>query len=197
MTEPDADLVYRVLDGDAEAFRGLVDRYRDRVVAAAYRMLGDAESAQDVAQEAFVESYRRLHKLRETHKYRQWLFGILHNRCLKQLRRRRFPFVSWEETDADSWYQPADGSPEAGDRLSPVVRRLRPEYRAMLAARYLEDMSYEEIARTMGLTEVNVRVRCHRAKQKLRELVAEYEAEQCRVGGAPAQAAPCAGGETR
>src|SRR5262245_34335796 len=79
----DAEVVRAVLGGDREAFRLLVERYQRPLLASARHILGDAEMAQDAAQETFIEAYRALGNLKEPAKFRAWLYGILRHRCMK------------------------------------------------------------------------------------------------------------------
>jgi len=167
----DAELVARVLAGDTDAFAPIVARYQAAMLSSAMQMLGDAEAAHDCAQEAFIEAFRSLRNLRDAGSFRPWLFGILRNRCRKALSRNRFKFVALDdETDIPA--QPVDESP-APDRarLVEIMRELPDSYREVLAARYLAEMDYEEIAAALGTSVNNIRVRCCRARERLREVL--------------------------
>ncbi|MBD3176478.1 MAG: sigma-70 family RNA polymerase sigma factor [Armatimonadia bacterium] len=168
---PDEVLVRRVLAGDTEAFAPIVERYHSAMLAASMQMIGDTELAHDCAQEAFIEGFRSLSNLRDHSSLRSWLFGILRNRCRKALSRRRLRTLPLEdETDI-----PADSHDERDapdrQRLMDLLSELPDSYREVLAARYLADMEYEEIAEALGTSVNNVRVRCCRARERLRAIL--------------------------
>lgn len=164
----DAELVQAVRDGETEAFAVLVERYKDRTVAAAYHLVGDRDAAEDLAQDTFVAAFRQIRRLRDPERAGAWLHGITQRLCYKYLRRQ----ARTSEVDAERFEAlpaPPDQHDEPGE-LCTLLNQLPPQYRQVLAARYLEDLEYEEIAAMLGTTVNNVRVRCHRAKNRLRQL---------------------------
>ncbi len=170
--QADAELVRRTLAGQAEAFTCLVERYQQSMVASAHQILGDPEVAVDCAQDAFIEAFRSLGNLRDAASFRAWLFGILRNRCRKHVSRRRFQFVPLdEETDVAAPEPEHNGHEVELERVRAVMHQLPERYREVLAARYLADMEYEEIAAALGTSVNNVRVRCCRARERLRQLL--------------------------
>ncbi|MCC7495639.1 MAG: RNA polymerase sigma factor [Fimbriimonadaceae bacterium] len=167
-TMTDHELVEAVRDGEVEAFAVLVDRYKDRVVAAAYHLTGDRDAAEDLAQDTFEAAFRQIRGLRDPSRVGAWLHGIAQRLCYKHLRRAaRTTELDGEKLDLLP--APPDKIDEPGE-LCGLLNQLPDQYRQVLAARYLEDLEYEEIAALLGTTVNNVRVRCHRAKNKLREL---------------------------
>jgi RNA polymerase sigma-70 factor, ECF subfamily len=173
--QEDVTLVRRTLGGDQQAFASLVEKYKDSVFNVAYRMLGNASEAEDVAQEAFVRAYTQLHTYKDSHRFSTWLLSIASHLAIDQLRRRRFlalplenvPFLEWI---ADLSLGPEESAlaGEASDEMQQVLSALPPKYRAVLVLRYWHDLSYEEIAEALHLTPPLVKARLHRA----RELVA-------------------------
>lgn len=175
MPASDAQLVRKVLGGDRELFGELVRRHQTRTLAAARHLLRDAESARDVAQEAFIEAFRDLGFLEDPGRFGQWLYGILRNRVRRHLRLRQPRTVPIEDQD------PPEPQPEepsaAGAELVDLLDRLPLGTRDLLSARYLHDMSYAEIAGAFGWTSGTARVKCCEARRVLRELVARVHAE--------------------
>jgi RNA polymerase sigma-70 factor (ECF subfamily) len=167
----DAQLVAQTLRGDKRAFSELVRRHQGRTLAAAIHLTGDREAAEDLAQEAFVEAYRGLANLRDRARFAGWLFGILRLRCRRFLARRGPTTVSLE---AGNVPEPVASDPpreaDASD-LMETLARLPQESRELLAARYLSDLSYAQIAEMLGITVGNVRVKCYRAREALRALM--------------------------
>lgn len=165
----DAELVYAVRDGDTEAYAALVDRYKDRVVGAAYHLVGDRDAAEDLAQDAFVAGFKQINRLREPSRVGAWFHGIAQRLSYKYLRRAS-RMTDLDDARLDATPAPPDRIDEPGE-LCELLNQLPDQYRQVLAARYLEDLDYDEIAGLLGTTVNNVRVRCHRAKNRLRELL--------------------------
>ena len=170
MAATETALVVRAQRGDQGAFTELVARHHTRLIAAARALVGHGDAAEDVSQDAFVEAYRGLPRLQRPDRFGAWLFGIMRHKALNHLRSagREVP-LSWAADQAD----PAPAQPAADPSLD-LRQRLRelPERdREILAARYLQELSYDEIAETLGVSVNTVRVRCFRAKQRLRVLL--------------------------
>lgn len=174
MPYSDDEIVRRVREGDLNAYGMLIDRYQQRLVASAHHLLGNLDAARDAVQETFIEAYRHLAQLRDVAHLRGWLFGILRHRVHAHLAKERRT-VSWDEEMAEEWYQPE--RPEDGMDLPALLARLPVADREALAARYLLDLSYDEVARVLGTTPRNARVRVCRAKERLRALLAQMEEE--------------------
>ncbi len=166
--------------GDDESFTHLVEAYQTPVYNLCYRMLGEAESAEDAAQEAFLKVYQNLGRYDRERSFATWLLSIAAHHCIDKLRRRRFTSISIDE-DAE------EGQTELPDRSSPdpeneTVRRqektrmqrllqsLDPVDRAAVVMRYWQDCSELEIAQTLKLTVPAVKSRLHRARRELAKL---------------------------
>ncbi|MHB9024949.1 MAG: RNA polymerase sigma factor [Armatimonadota bacterium] len=169
----DSSLIEATLAGDVEAFGALVRRYQHPLVASARHLTRNAEDAEDLAQEALVDAYRNLRALKDRGKFRGWLFGILRHKCLTYLQRRRPENIHLDDLEESLPAPPAKDGAELADLLDGLPL----PYREILAARYLQEMSYEEIADALGTTVNVVRVRCCRARERLREIFALRRAE--------------------
>ena len=173
--QQDVELVHRTIAGDQQAFAALVEKYKDPVFNVAYRMLGNATEAEDVAQESFVRAYTQIRTYKDTHRFSTWLLSIASHLSIDQLRRRRFlalplenaPFLEWI-ADLGAGPEQAALAGEASDEMQQVLSALPAKYRAVLVLRYWHDLSYDEIAEMLRLTPALVKARLHRA----RELVA-------------------------
>ena len=176
----DVELVVRTLDGSADAFRRLVERYQRPILSLIARMVGDPALAEDLAQEAFVKAYRKLGTFDRRRKLSSWLFKIAHNTTIDHLRRSRPEIVpleatasdgeqSWEILKADEASGPARRaeSSELMARLDAALGRLKPSYREILLLRFREGLAYDEIADVTGLSMGTVKVRLHRARKRL------------------------------
>ena len=172
----DETIVLDVLYGDRESFGALVERYQHLAVRMAFHLVGNRDAAEDVEQDAFITAYRSLRNLREQAKFKSWFFSIVHHKCLKHLERRRTE-SSLDEVADDECAVMDPPAVDGDGQLCALMNRLPLEYREVLAAKFVSELSYDEIAQQLGTTPGNVRVRCLRAKQKLRDL---FEREQAR-----------------
>jgi RNA polymerase sigma-70 factor (ECF subfamily) len=170
----DADLVRRTLSGDQRAFTILVERYTGAVYNQAYRMLYNAQDAEDAVQEIFLRAYRRLDTYDPQRRLVTWLLTIGSNYCIDRLRRRRYQWMTLD--DVAFWLPATEAGPERhaleDERRAAVQQALQtlPDaYRAVTVLRYWHDLSYQEIAEVTGLTESAVKTRLHRARKMLGE----------------------------
>jgi len=174
--DSDADLVRRVLAGDAEAYAGLVARYRDRLGRYAFRMLGNVADAEEAVQDAFVRGYRSLGRCTDAERFGPWLFGILVNRCrtIGGQRARRHGVVVEDEAAV---LRASVAHPEEQDALRDTIdraiARLGHAQREAFLLKYVEELSYEEMTELTGLGLSALKMRVARAREELRRLLAE------------------------
>jgi len=168
------DWIEQALAGDRAAFGRLVEAYQVPVYNLAYRMLGDPWEAEDAAQEVFLRAYAKLHTYRPERKFSTWLLSITSHYCIDRLRKRRFAWLSleeapWLETLKSERDLPEEAAleDEAREEVRRLLNSLSPAYRAPIVLRYWYDLSYEEIAETLGITVAAVKSRLHRARLKL------------------------------
>lgn len=180
---PDGELVGRIRAGEEAAFEELLRRHRGLVVTTAYGVTGDADDAQDVAQEVFASAARRLDQLQDPDRVRNWLVRIARNAAIEALRRRRGPVVvSLEELRSESSDDVSvieripDPAPcprtqaetnQTFAILYEVMDSLPQSYREPLVLRVKNGLSYQEIADTLGLTLAATKVRIFRARDML------------------------------
>ena len=184
LRDPDADLVdacrHPGSDGFEHAFECLFAKYRERVYAIAFRVLGNAGDALDVVQESFALVFRKLATFRGGSLFSTWLFRIVVNSSIDHRRKRNSHCAVSVSSDAVAELDTPDGQPSPSDRAEAselsshvqiAIDALSPKLRAILALRYLEDMSYEELAATLGLSLGTVKSRLARAHLALESLV--------------------------
>jgi RNA polymerase sigma-70 factor (ECF subfamily) len=175
----DAEVVREVLAGDVERYAVLVRRYRDRYARYASRMLGSDDVAEDAVQDALVRAFDRLADCREPDKFAGWLFLILRNRCFAERRRRQREGRPLEPTDeAFAGPDRPDGAYERVERtraLEQALVHLTPEQREVFVLKHVEGLAYEEIGRLTGATIASLKMRMHRAYDRLRELMKEHQ----------------------
>ena len=171
----EAALIARIAGGERHRYGVLVDRYQRRLWWSCLRLLGDADEADEVVQEAFVRAWERLGDFDPAHRFYPWLFTIARNRCLNALRRRRtWGFLSLSRDDPpplsarDATESRAE-SGELGHALEECLATLPADQREAFDLRHGEGFRYAEIADVLGLPQGTVMSRLHRAREKLRE----------------------------
>ncbi|MDK2855892.1 MAG: polymerase sigma-70 factor, subfamily [Bacillota bacterium] len=184
---PDEVLVKECRRGSREAFAVLVERYQAKIYNLTYRLLGNADDAEELTQEAFCRAFAKLGEFRGEAAFSTWLYRIAHNLCLDELRRRqRRPVLSLSEHEMRRYLEEVPGeNPEAAElcvrravlgRLQEVLATLPPDQRTVLVLRDVQDLSYEEIAQIIGCSLGTVKSRLNRARRALRDkLSAERE----------------------
>jgi RNA polymerase sigma-70 factor (ECF subfamily) len=162
-------LVERARDGDDVAFSELVDLDGDRCYAIAYRILRDAERAQDAVQQAFLLAWRELPRLRDPARYEVWLHRLLVNACYEEFRRFRRWSAHIRALPVDG---PAGSDPTVGiadrDELERAFRVLTPEHRAVVVLHHHVGMPLATIAEVVGVPLGTVKSRLHYATRTLR-----------------------------
>jgi RNA polymerase sigma-70 factor (ECF subfamily) len=164
--------------GDKEAFGLLIEAYQTPVFNLAYRMLGNADEAEQAAQEAFIRAWTRLDSYNPAHKFSTWLLTITSNYCIDQLRKRRAQLLS---LDGPLPAHPAlmsenSSGPEAKFKenerqeiVQQLLQTLPEDYREAVVLRYWYDLSYDEIAEMMETTVSAIKSRLFRARRQLAE----------------------------
>ncbi|MEN6450079.1 MAG: sigma-70 family RNA polymerase sigma factor [Thermoguttaceae bacterium] len=177
----DAQLIDQALSGQAESFGQLVLKYQDRLYNTIFHVVGHADDARDIVQEALVQAFLKLESFRRQSAFYTWLYRIAFNVAMTQRRRRR-PVVSMDRLRETSHMEPMDveDSPaeslERKDRCRQVrdaIGQLAEEYRAVLVLREIDGCCYETIAEVLDLPLGTVRSRLHRARLQLRDQLKE------------------------
>jgi RNA polymerase sigma-70 factor (ECF subfamily) len=181
----DAEVVAHARKGSERAHRELLARYERPVFSLIFRMVRDRETAEDLAQETFIKVLNNLDRYSPEFKFSSWLFKIANNLTIDHLRRRRVNTISIEgapdaitseSAKATSIAVVSGGespleeleSRELGSAIESAIGKLRPEYRACIMLRHVEDKSYEEIAEIVKLPLGTVKTYIHRARHELR-----------------------------
>jgi RNA polymerase sigma-70 factor (ECF subfamily) len=165
--------------GNKEAFGHLIEVYQTPVYNLAYRMLGNADEAEQAAQEAFIRAWTRLDSYNPAHKFSTWLLSITSNYCIDQLRKRRAQLLSLDgplpahpalmsERASGPEAQVVEGEQE--ELVQGLLEALPSEYRQAVVLRYWYEMSYEEIATTMDTSVSAIKSRLFRARRQLAEI---------------------------
>jgi len=178
-------LILRCQAGDPAGFAELVGLHNARLWYYVRKLWGDVHGAEDLLQDVWFDVFRGLPRLSEPEAFRAWLYRIARLRVFRWLRKRRPGWVPLAEAD---WVQeePADDEfcPEDVARIHVALSELAVEHREVIVLRFLEEMSYEEIAGVVGCPVGSVRSRLHYAKRALRVALERTDKhERARAGG--------------
>jgi RNA polymerase sigma-70 factor (ECF subfamily) len=164
------EVLEQVQKGNQEAFTRLVEIYQRPVYNLCYRMLGDANEAEDASQETFLRVYKNIKRYDHKRPFSTWLLSIAAHHCIDQIRKRHLVVVSM---DAIPYLDPPDTSPgpetsfrllEDQKKVEVLLKSLNPQDRAAVVMYYWYDFSYEEIAHGLSITVSAVKSRLHRAR---------------------------------
>lgn len=161
-TEP--TLVRAALNGDADSFGRLCERYYSAMVAIAYSRLADRGLAEDAAQEAFFAAFCDLSKLKKQENFGRWVAGICRN-VAGDMARERTRHERVSNQDRGSHRNDGDEMPDDGELLRNIVDGLSLKMKEVIFLRYYNQMSYEQIAEMLGISEEAVNGRLRRAKR--------------------------------
>ena len=173
------ELVLAAQRGDRDALEDLIARSYRPAFTLALRLMGNADDAAEATQEAYIRLVRGLGGFREVGAFPTWLFKIVSNVCLTEMRRRSRREVP-VDLNAGVQAEPVDVEEIAVDRafrgeVERCLRRLPEVYRAVIVLRDVYGLSGEETAKVLGVSSGAVKVRLHRARKRLRdELVARF-----------------------
>jgi RNA polymerase sigma-70 factor (ECF subfamily) len=178
----DADLVGESLHGSEQAFGELVRRYQDLLYRHAERMTGRADDAEDVVQTAFIKAHRSLRRCRDPERFGAWLFRIGANTCKDFLKSRRRSAISLSEVPE---LPAGHGDPQLAadrgalrDRVERALQQLPVERREAFLMKHVEGQSYAEMAESLGVSVPALKMRVHRAREELQELLKPYGASR-------------------
>jgi len=187
MVEHQQDNIYitKVLEGDRNAFAYLVDKYKTMVYSLALRLVKDREEAEEISQDAFIKAYQSLASFKGKAKFSSWLYRIVYNTAISQLRQQPAGRVSLDESNiSDTLYM---DSKENYDTLSDGERKkylekaldsLDRDEKMFVILYYYEEQDLDEIASIAGLTKTNTKVKLFRARKKMLTVLQSYLKEE-------------------
>lgn len=174
MVPDEETLIEAVMLGNANAYKVLVDNYKDMVFTLCVSMVKDSMLAEELSQDAFLKAYRSIRSYRKESKFSTWLYSIAYNSCLSALRKKKVSEVDIQDLQIKGGENSGLRSLEERDRndqLKDALNTLKEEEQLFIQLFYLEELSIKEIAEVTGASESNVKVKLHRSKQKLKVLI--------------------------
>lgn len=185
MSDNEKLLLGRAKAGDIPAFEQLIEGYQKKVFNIAYRMLGNYDDANEIAQEVFIRVFKSISKFKEESAFSTWIYRITTNTCLDELRKRKNrKVISLDEDvkydDIEIKRQIVDDKPtpdviaeknEVRQAVKKAIDSLSEDHRLVIVLRDLQDLPYDEIARTTGVPEGTVKSRINRARNELKQIL--------------------------
>jgi len=185
--QDDAQLVFRCLEGDTEAYGDLIRRYQGAVYATAFYYGGRYGAAEDISQEAFMAAYRSLPWLKEAEKFGPWLKSITCRTAANWLRRHQrralveTPLPSRRPVSIEDAREGPRGNLERNERFERVqaaIDTLPERYRLPVILRYLQELSYDEITVFTGESRDEIRGILQRAGRQLRDSLSDLDTSE-------------------
>jgi RNA polymerase sigma-70 factor, ECF subfamily len=180
--DEDSALVEAVLGGDPDAYRGLVERYQNRIYNVIYGMVHNREDAMELAQDSFIKAYRKLSTFRLDSKFYTWLCRIAINTAIDDLRKKKnrktseFDDNFVTKTDGGVFEGHNQGNPEKEyarkelkHRIIEEVDKLPEDQKQVLVLKEVDGLSYKEIADILGIPQGTVMSRLYYARKRLQE----------------------------
>jgi RNA polymerase sigma-70 factor (ECF subfamily) len=186
MTDKSKDLQFidRFKNGDSSAFEDIVLKYQDKIYNLCRHMLGNAQDAEDAAQDAFLKAFQALPKFQPEASLYTWLYRIATNTCIDFKKKPIFEslFGSSEEGERLVHDRASDApspekiyqSKEIDQALQESLRKLSPKLRAIIILKEIEELSYDEIADTLEISMGTVKSRLARARVELQKLMKKF-----------------------
>ncbi len=180
----DKELIDQILNGDRQSYRTLVDRHSAMVFHLARRFSNNEETVKDLVQEVFVKAYERMDSFRGNASFSSWLYRLSMNHFrdyAKDIRRKNQRFSEMEDYELNAQLGHQE-TPDAGleqeeeaNRLFDALEQLPEEYSEPLLLKYRDGMSYKVISNRLGVSVSALKVRVHRARKEIKEILNRYE----------------------
>jgi RNA polymerase sigma factor (sigma-70 family) len=178
------DIFYieQVLKGKSHAFGYIVDRHKDKAYNLAFRICGNREEAEEIAQDSFMKAYRSLKGFKMKSSFATWLFRIVYNTAVSHVRIRKKGILSLEDFPADATdFIGTNTSEEEAENeyrnslVNFALQKICEEERGLISLYYYEEMSTDEISAVTGISKSNIKVKLFRARQKMSEIIEKIE----------------------
>jgi RNA polymerase sigma-70 factor (ECF subfamily) len=169
----DAELIRRAIQRDASAFRALYEKYKDKVFMTVNRIVGNYEEAVDVTQDVFIKIYHDLGSFQFQSKFSTWLYRIAVNFSINKVNETERHGRTHRKMAYDN--KPAENPPAPlpTERIHQAIQNLNPKLKMVVVLRYLQELSYEEIAEVLDLSIGTVKSRLHLAHEELRQTLGD------------------------
>ena len=163
------------MEGQGDAFRGLVERYNRPLFNVALRMLGNVQDAEDVTQTVFLNAFLKLRTYNPRHKFFSWIYRMTVNESLNILKRRKPMGGVENEFDLGTPVPAPDNAVELQDRVGKALMCLKPDDRTVVVLKHFVSFTYQEIADVLEIPVRTVKSRLFTARERLRDALLQGE----------------------
>lgn len=178
-------LIKEAKKGNVEAFEELIKQSQKRVFNIAYKMMGNYDDANELAQEAFIKAYKSIKKFKGNSLFSTWIYRITTNVCLDELRRRRNKKtisldeeikyndgeIKWQIKDESPGPEKIFGEKEFKRLVNQYIESLPVDYKTVIILRDIQGFTYKEIAEILNSPEGTIKSRINRARKALRDIL--------------------------
>lgn len=181
--ETEEKLIAKAKRGDIYSFERLVEKYQKKIYYLALRMTRSHDSADDLAQEAFIRAFYSLKSFKEGYSFSAWVYRICMNLTLNYLKRQKFSIPESQLSSGSLAVSVEGGTDDLSDQLvkkelkekiEQEIAKLPPDFKAVFILRTYEDLSYEQIAQALKLSRGTVMSRLFRARERLQKSLKGY-----------------------
>jgi RNA polymerase sigma factor (sigma-70 family) len=178
------DILYieQVLAGKVNAYSYIVDHHKNKAYNLAYRICGNHEEAEEIAQDSFLKAYRSLKSFKMKSSFATWLYRIVYNTAISHVRIKKKGVLSLEDFPADATdFIGTNTSEEEAEKefrstlVNFALQKISEEERGLVSLYYYEELSTEEISDITGISKSNIKVKLFRARQKMLEIIEKVE----------------------
>jgi RNA polymerase sigma factor (sigma-70 family) len=178
----DTEIISKVLQGEQAVFAQLVQRYQNFVFTLVLRFTDNREDAEEIAQDVFVKAYRSLADFRGESKFSTWLYTVVRTTCITFLRKKKLDITSIDNERTFLQLENRESGFKANTieqksrhaMVNEAIRLLSPDDSQVITLFYKGEQSLEEIGKIMGLDPNTVKVKLHRARQRLKEKMEKF-----------------------
>ena len=184
----DTEVISRVLKGEQQVFAQLVERYKSYVFTLVSRMIESREDAEEVSQDIFVKAYRSLADFRGDSKFSTWLYTIVRTSCITFLRKKKLDTTSIDNEKTFIQVENQESGFKANiieqksrhAMVNEAIQMLSPDDAQVITLFYKAEQSLEEMGTILGMETNTVKVKLHRARQRLKEKMEKYFSHEVR-----------------
>ena len=184
----DTELIGRILQGESALYAQVVERYRNYVFTLVLRFTDSREDAEEIAQDIFVKAYRSLADFRGDSKFSTWLYTIVRTSCLSFLRKKKLDTTSLDNERTFIQLENQESAFKANTieqrsrhaMVNQAIQLLSPDDAQVITLFYKGEQSLEEIGKIMGLDPNTIKVKLHRARNRLKEKMEKHFSEEVR-----------------
>jgi len=171
-----------VLSGNSGAFGYIVDHHKDKAFNLAFRICGNREDAEEIAQDSFLKAFRSLNGFKMKSSFATWFYRIVYNTSISYVRVRKKGVLSLEDFPADATDFIGDNSSDDDAEkeyrnalIGFALQKINEEERGLITLYYYDEMSTDEISDITGISKSNIKVRLFRARQKMLDIIEKVE----------------------